>query len=1112
MLTAHRSRDRVLAIAAGAVLALSLVAPAGAASPARSTAELRATALTPSERITAAKSPSSRLARTDPTLAARTDGAMVNVIVKLDYDSVATYAGGIRGLAATSPRATGKPMNRSSRADQAYRVYAKGREDAFIGALRKAVPTARVGIRLTTVFGGVAARVPARSVKSILRIKGVVAVQADSLRQALTDSSPSFIGADAVYDKLATTANAGKGIIFGDLDTGVWPEHPSFEDLGNLPAPPGPARTCDFGDNPLTPGTDVFVCNHKLIGGQAFLDTYLSDPDRAAEETFTTARDSNGHGTHTTSTAAGDIVDSAPIFGVERGPIHGIAPGAWIMSYKVLGQEGGFTSDITAAIGQAIYDGVKVINFSISGGSNPFVDAAELAFLDAYQAGVVVAASAGNSGPGAGTTDHVSPWVITVGASTQTREFTSHLTVTSGPATYEVDGASLTEGAGPLPVVLSSAAPYSKNLCDAPAAPGIFTGKIVACQRGVNARVDKGYNVLQGGAAGMILYNASLADVETDNHWLPAIHLADGTAFKAFLIAHPGATAEFSAGAKTNGQGDVMAAFSSRGPGGLFIKPDVTAPGVQILAGHTPVPETITEGPPGEYFQAIAGTSMSAPHVAGAAILVKAVHPFWTPGQIKSALMTSAKTAVVKEDEVTPADALDMGAGRIDLSAAINAPLTFDESAADFFDMGNDPLTAIDLNLPSVNAPVMPGRITTTRTAVNSSGRIQAYTVATTAPANTIITVSPSSFTLGAGKAVTLTISIRSSAAADVQRFGQIRITAVAGVGTNRIVTRVHLPVAFIRTQGDVKLTQSCSPTSIKVGSTTLCSMTATNKGFLDQEVNLASSTTARLSVTSVLRATKIDSHTVRKRGVLLAGGEPGVPSLAPLGFDGYFALDTPGIDVPPIPVGDEEVLDFDVPTFLYNGVSYSRIGVDTNGYVVMGGGTADDNECCTLPTGPSPNRPNNMVAPFWTDLDGTDSDGIFVADLTDGTNSWIVVEFRLNVVGTTDLRTFQVWIGHNGVQDVEFAYLPADLPYADPNGQDFLVGAENPLGEGEMSATLPTEDLMVESTPPTPGGSYNYKVRAMGTSAGSARVNSSMTATYVPGLTTTSSAISIHD
>ena len=111
-----------------------------------------------------------------------------------------------------------------------------------------------------------------------------------------------------------------------------------------------------------------------------------------------------------------------------------------------------------------------------------------------------------------------------------------------------MDGASITGGAGPLPLVFSSAAPYSRPLCDVPAPPGIFAGKIVACQRGVNARVDKGFNVMQGGAAGMVLYNPTLADIETDNHWLPTMHLADGSALMAFVAGHPGLTASFTAG------------------------------------------------------------------------------------------------------------------------------------------------------------------------------------------------------------------------------------------------------------------------------------------------------------------------------------------------------------------------------------------------------------------------------------------------------------------------------------------------------------------------------------------------------------------------------------
>ena len=164
----------------------------------------------------------------------------------------------------------------------------------------------------------------------------------------------------------------------------------------------------------------------------------------------------------------------------------------------------------------------------------------ELAFLDAYAAGVFVSASAGNDGPDASTVEHLGPWVTTVGASTQTRTFTSQLTLTGRDgATTTLTGASITPGIStPLPVVFASAPPYSNAGCDEPAPAGLFTGKIVACER-TPGRILKGFNVKQGDAAGMILYNPTLQDIETDNHWLPAVHLADGAQFLAFMAAHP---------------------------------------------------------------------------------------------------------------------------------------------------------------------------------------------------------------------------------------------------------------------------------------------------------------------------------------------------------------------------------------------------------------------------------------------------------------------------------------------------------------------------------------------------------------------------------------------
>ncbi|MGH9217493.1 MAG: S8 family serine peptidase, partial [Acidimicrobiales bacterium] len=531
---------------------------------------------------------------------------------------------------------------------------------------------------------------------------------------------------------------------------------------GNLPAPPpkadGTPRTCNFGDNPLTPASDPFVCQRKLISGQPFLATYNAI---FGDETYpTSARDSDGHGTHTSTTAAGGPVANANPLGIDRGAIHGVAPGAHVAVYKVCGPRGCFPSDSAAAVGQAILDGVRVINFSISGGTDPYTDAVELAFLDAYAAGIVVSASAGNDGPTAATVNHNSPWVLTVAASTQTRTFRSTITLGGGGgASLQVSGATITAGiASPLPVVRGSDPPYSNVGCDAPAPAGLFTGKIVACQRGPN-RALRGFNVFQGGAAGMILYNAEPLDVMTDNHWLPTVHIdqPESQQLLNFLAANPGTTASFPQGTTTTWQGDRVTYFSSRGPGGDWLKPNVTAPGLHILAGNTPTPSRPALGPPGNLFQAIAGTSMSSPHAAGSAALVTALHPGWSPGQIKSALETTARTAgVTKSDGVAPADPFDVGSGRVDLTKAGDPGLTFDETAANYAAGAATPLQRIDLNTPSVNAPTMPGVISTTRTATNVTNTTLVYRVETQSPAGTSIAVSPKTFPLQPGQQVTL--------------------------------------------------------------------------------------------------------------------------------------------------------------------------------------------------------------------------------------------------------------------------------------------------------------------------------------------------------------------
>ena len=1081
------------------------VAPSGA-QEGPDASELRTRdGITRADSVTGDKAPSSRLAQTDRALLARRDAQQVQVMLKLDYDSVATYTGGIDDLAATSPSVTGRKLTGRSGAERSYQAYINDRKADIVARVTAAVPGVTVGSSIDVVYGGVTAVVPANRIKDLVGVEGVVAVHENKIQQPLTDSSPEFMGAPTIYSQLGGAANSGKGVIYGNLDTGIWPENPSFADLGNLAAPPAPSgggtRECNYGDNPLTPAVDVFACQNKLIGGAHFTDDYdiiFGDDPLAG-----TARDSNGHGTHTASTSAGNRVNNAPIQGLNRGPIAGLAPGAWVMEYKVCGPQGCFPSDSARAVQRAILDGVDVINFSISGGTQPFSDIVELAFLDAYAADLLVSASAGNEGPGAGTANHLGPWTTTVGASTQRRQFISTLSLTAANGdTFTQEGISISPTGVPsaAPVVLAATQPgYNNALCTAPAPPGLFAGKIVACQRGPN-RVLKGFNVMQGGAVGMILYNATLAEGMSDTHWIPTVHLTESSTFLPFINSHTGITGRFTPGQKQNRQGDVMANFSSRGPAGNFIKPDVTAPGTQILAAGSPFPgdPLASAPPPGENFQAIAGTSMSSPHAAGSAILLRALHPEWSVGQIRSALMTTAKTTVVKQDLTTPADPFDMGAGRIDLSKAGAVPLSFDETAARFFALGNDPVNAVHLNIPSINAPVMPGQIDTTRTAVNISGRRQRFTVTTKAPAGAKITVSPKTFTLNPGASVTLNVTIEAPVPGS-QQFGEIKIAAQSG-------SAMHLPVAYIPQQAGVTLTQACSPNPIQRTGTTACLVQAANNTFADTNVDIFTEVSGGLRVAGTDGGEWTGNRTAQLVDVDLAGNRPGVPSVAPGSNAGYIPLADFGIT--PIAIGDEQILNFNTAPFEFAGQSWNRIGVDSNGYLIVGGGIPEDNNCCNLPTGPDPARPNNVLAPFWSDLDGTAAPGIFAATLTDGTNSWLVIEHQVNIFGTNDLQSFQVWIGIDGEEDITFAYNPADMPH-DP-GMDFLVGAENELGQGDMEAVVPTEDLRVTSTDAQTGDVASYTVFVRGVDVGTFPVTSSMTAEGVPGVTVVKTNVTV--
>ncbi len=1069
----------------------------------------------------------------------------MNVLVKLDYDSVATYQGGVQGLDATSPKKTGKKLKQNRAAVEAYEAYVAEVETDIVSDIENAVSGETVRSSYRIAYGGIAMQIPANEIDELLSVDGVVAVQHDTLQQPETSVTPGFTGASAVWPSLGGSTKAGEGVIVGVLDTGIWPEHVSFNDPG-INHPGGGPYGCQFGGaDPLLGAS--FICNDKLIGAYAKTATYMANIAAVPGEFCNnatdqcSARDAEGHGTHTSSTAAGSPVAATPLLGVNRGPISGMAPGAHVIMYRVCLRQGCFGSDSVSAVNQAILDGVDVINFSISGGASAYTDAVELAFLDAYEAGILVNASAGNTGPAAGTANHAGPWTNTVGASTSNRHFVGSLVMTASnnSDTLTLSGATITAGIStPTPVIRASDIPgQPDDLCRIPGGlpvenginfpPGSATGKIVVCRREVGARVNKSFNVSQGGGVGMILYNGQPnLGLNTDNHWVPTMHVEKTAAGEhpliTFLSSHTGVMATFTSGSPTTVQGDVMTSFSSRGPVGDFVKPDVTAPGIQILAGHTPDPydTNFVVGPPGQFFQAIAGTSMSSPHSAGIAALVKDAHPLWTPGQIKSALMTSSLQSVLKQDGVTPSDPFDRGAGSIRANRAVSPTITFDVSAADYLASATDPLNRIHLNLPSVNASPMPGLATTSRSFTNVSGTQQPLRVTATSSPGTSIDVEPKTVTVGAGETATIDITIDATGVLNGQYFGQITLDSNKP-GYNDAV----LPVAFRKGQGQASLVQSCTPSTIAQGAHSDCIVEAQNLSAVPAQSSLTVEgpqngqlTIENVSAPGVSMGPGGNGFTWN--GTLTPALAPTIDSLQvpanPASPSGYVPLSLFGI-VPVAGMGDESIANFNVPAFRFGGETYTRIGFTSNGYSVVGGGAQAD--VLFVPqTLPNPARPNNVLAPYWTDLHlGQAGSAFRVGTLTDGVDTWIVADWVVSLFGApAQLRTFQIWIRIGATEDITFTYGPS-MGAGTTDGLN--IGAENRDGtSGKNLFTPPSQgsfpaansDLRVITSPPTPGGKVTITYDAFGRNAGVHDILASLTSSVVEGTTTDVETITV--
>ncbi len=797
-------------------------------------------------------------------------------------------------------------------------------------------------------INGVSMILPGDQIVAVTQLPDITGVYADELQQVDAAVSLSVAGAAGV--QAAIDESDGAGTLLAAIDTGVWPEHPAFAELDAAIMPAAGTYPCVFGNTAWHVDDVPFTCNNKLIGAYAFLDTYKALQGLTVVE-FDSARDDDGHGTHTATTAVGDADVPAVIAGTDMGTISGLAPQAQLIAYKVCGSAGCYVSDALAAVEQAILDEVDVINYAIGGSDTPYNDIIAQAFLDAYNQDIFVVRAAGNNGPAPNSIAERTPWVTTAAA--------------SGP----------------------------------------------------------------------------------DNE---------------------------------------MAAFSARGGAEQELgisKPDLTANGVAVLAGYSPMSHVTALN---EWFQVMQGTSMAAANVAGAALQLQALHPDWSPGQIKSAMMlTAVSDNLVQEDGITPAGPFDAGSGQLNLEQAGDPGLTISASG-DSFMTGQHQLW--ESNYPSVYIPDMSGGKKVYRTVhsellENSWWRIRVETP------DDVIIKTQRAFGIRPNHDRRISIHIDAS---DVP-FGEVRHATLV-LEEMRGERKLHLPITIVRAEPEIVMENSCNPASFRFLRISTCSLTVTNLSTETTSFSLVDHMPRGLLVIpwTVSGATQDTLFSIRHTGELAGAELENVDVIDATGQTfGYVSL--AAIGIPPVgSVADDELINFDIPSDVqFGGTAYARIGMVSNGYLVMGGGDSSDVAVLNQ-VFPDTAVPNNVLAPFWTNLNPEAGGNLYAAQITDPYGvQWMVFEWEAVPNATTgELNTFQVWFGTGPEQEIYFVY--GDISAGDAGL--LTVGAENLDGSfganwfanGDGTPVAAGTELSVIAVPGAAGESHTVTFKVTGWHIGS--------------------------
>ncbi|KAH6837639.1 hypothetical protein C2S53_017045 [Perilla frutescens var. hirtella] len=675
-------------------------------------------------------------------------------------------------------------------------------------------------------FRGFAARLTDEQASQVAEMPGVVSVFPNTRRSLHTTHSWDFMGlvGEETMEIPGYSTKNQVNVIIGFIDTGIWPESPSFSDEGMPPVPAGWKGRCQPGE-----AFNSSTCNRKVIGARYYLNGYQSEEEQEKIVAYKSARDSVGHGSHTASTAAGRYVDNMNYSGLAAGGARGGAPMARIAVYKTCWRSACYDVDLLAAFDDAIRDGVHIISLSL-GADSPqgdyFSDAISIGAFHAVSRGVVVVASAGNEGS-SGSATNLAPWIITVAASSTDRDFTSDIILGNG-AQFSGESLSLSKMNAPARIISASEAyggyftPYQSSYClESSLNITKAKGKVLVCRHAgssTESKLAKGAVVKQAGGVGMILIDEADRDVAIP-FAIPAAIVGNRVGYKILSYinnsSNPTSTILSSKTVLGLQAAPLVTPFSSKGPNALtpeILKPDVLAPGLNILAAWSPASANMN-------FNILSGTSMACPHVTGIVALIKSVHPSWSPSAIKSAITTTATTwdkhrkPIRAGPDGRKASPFDLGSGFVRPKQVLNPGLIYDATPADYkaflcsigysdrklqlITRDNSTCseaftTASSLNYPSITVPNLKNSFSVSRTVTNVGRPRSIYKAVVFPPTGINVTVVPKRLAFDSyGQKMNFTVKFEVAAPTKDYVFGSLSWRNRRSWVTTPLVVRV---------------------------------------------------------------------------------------------------------------------------------------------------------------------------------------------------------------------------------------------------------------------------------------------------------------------------------